>query len=81
MAMGTALEERVRAAIARECREGGLVAEGDVELVRVDEDRVAQVRLGDACASCAGGMTTIVMALERAVVAEVPEIRFVEAVP
>jgi Fe-S cluster biogenesis protein NfuA len=66
---------------------GGLAADGllggddAVELVEVDADRVAVLRLRGPCASCPATIAPLMTALERAIRAEVPEVRFVELVP
>lgn len=75
------LASRVQSVIATETRDGGLVSGEDVELVSIDADRIVQVRFHGGCGSCPSTLVPLVMALERAIKAEVPEIRFVEAVP
>ena len=54
---------------------------GDVELVGVDEDRIAQVRMVGACVGCPSSTITMTMGIEAAVKSRVPEVRFLEAVP
>jgi Fe-S cluster biogenesis protein NfuA len=58
-----------------------LIGEEDVELVSIDADKIAQVRFHGGCGSCPSTLVPLVMALERSIKAEIPEIRFVEAVP
>jgi Fe-S cluster biogenesis protein NfuA len=75
------LRHRVRAVLERELREGVLAGEDDVELVGIDADRIVQIRIAGGCASCPATLVPLVFGLERAIKSEVPEIRFVEAVP
>ncbi len=51
-----------------------------IEIVAFDDDDVLQVRLKDTCQSCPASLITLTMSLERTLKAEIPEIRFVEAV-
>ena len=74
------LKARVEAVIDREVRPGLLLDGGDVEVVGVDADRIVQVRLLGSCSGCASSIYTMTMGIEAAVRAEVPEIRFLEAV-
>ncbi|MFO0892240.1 MAG: NifU family protein [Isosphaeraceae bacterium] len=53
---------------------------GDLELVGIDADRIVQVRLLGACRGCSSSTYTLTMFAERLVKANVPEIRFLEAV-
>ena len=75
-----ALKARVEAVINREVRPGLHADGGDVEVVGVDTDRIVQVRLLGTCSGCASATYTMTMGIEAAVRAEVPEIRFLEAV-
>ena len=75
-----ALKARVEAVIDREVRPGLHADGGDVEVVGVDPDRIVQVRLLGTCSGCASATYTMTMGIEAAVRAEVPEIRFLEAV-
>lgn len=75
------LRARVSAALDRASREALGTDGGALELVDVDADRVVQVRLTGACASCPSTIQTLIFGLEAAVRAEVPEVRFLEAVP
>jgi Fe-S cluster biogenesis protein NfuA len=81
--MNTASElpERIQAVIKREARDGGLIGDEDVELVSIDSDNIVQVRFHGGCGSCPATLVSLLMALEQAIKAEVPEIKFVEAVP
>ncbi|GIW89037.1 MAG: hypothetical protein KatS3mg108_3361 [Isosphaeraceae bacterium] len=77
------LEAQVRAALARAVAGAeGLLGEADlVELVEVDPQGVALVRLRGPCASCPSTLQPLILMLDQAVRAEVPEIRLVELVP
>ena len=79
-ATGEMLKARVEEVIEREVRPGLRADGGDVEVVGVDVDRIVQVRLLGSCSGCASSIYTLTMGIEAAVRAEVPEIRFLEAV-
>jgi Fe-S cluster biogenesis protein NfuA len=66
------LDEQVRPRL----REDG----GDLQVVGIDEDNIVQVRLLGACNGCSSSVVTLTMLAEKAVKAQVPEIRFLEAV-
>lgn len=53
---------------------------GDVELVRITEEGIVEVRLTGACVSCPMSQMTLRAGVERALIREVPWIRRVEAV-
>lgn len=53
---------------------------GDIELVDV-VDGLVKLRLVGSCAGCPSSMMTLQAGIERAIRAEVPEIKGVEAVP
>ena len=53
---------------------------GDVELVEVTGDGVVKVRLKGACSGCPMSQMTLKRGIERAVMAEVPEVKSVEGV-
>ena len=74
------LKARVEAVIEREVRPGLRADGGDVEVVSVDDDRIVQVRLLGSCSGCSSAVYTLTIGMEAAVRAEVPEIRFLEAV-
>jgi Fe-S cluster biogenesis protein NfuA len=67
------LNERIRPGLA----EDG----GEVQVVGIDEDHIVQVRLLGACQGCVSSVVTTTMVIEKAVKAEVPEVRFLEAIP
>jgi Fe-S cluster biogenesis protein NfuA len=54
---------------------------GGIELVGLDPDNILQVRLTGACQGCSSSVITLSMRVESILKAEIPEIRFVEAVP
>ncbi len=53
---------------------------GDVELVRVTEDGIVEVRLKGACVGCPMSQMTLRAGVERALIREVPGIKRVESV-
>ncbi len=75
------LRSRIEAILDRDVRPGLLADGGGVELVGVDDDRIVQVRLLGSCQGCPSTIYTMTMGIEAAVRAEVPEVRFIEAVP
>lgn len=52
---------------------------GDMELVNITDEGIAQVRLLGACSDCSMSMMTIKAGLEEAVKKVAPEIKAVEA--
>ncbi len=67
------LDQRVRP----DLREDG----GDIVLIGIDADQIVQVRLTGACQGCSSSVMTTIMRIETVVKSEIPEIRFLEAVP
>lgn len=53
---------------------------GDVELVKVTESGIVEVKLTGACGNCPMSQMTLRAGVERALIREVPGIRRVEAV-
>ncbi len=53
---------------------------GDVELVKVTEEGIVEVRLTGACKGCPMSQMTLRAGVERALIREIPGIRRVEAV-
>lgn len=53
---------------------------GDVELVRVTQEGIVEVKLTGACSDCPMSQMTLRAGVERALIKEVPGIRRVEAV-
>ena len=74
------LKARIDAVLDREVRPGLRADGGDVELVGVDSDRIIQVRLLGSCSGCSSAVYTLTMGMEAAIKAEIPEVRFLEAV-
>jgi Fe-S cluster biogenesis protein NfuA len=75
------LLERIERIIDEQVRPGLRSDGGDIEVVGIDEDHIVQVRLLGACQGCSSSIMTLTMLVERAVKAEIPEVRFLEAVP
>ncbi|MDG3006577.1 NifU family protein [Paludisphaera mucosa] len=73
--------ERVRQVVDDHVRPELRAEGGDVEIVGIDEDDIVQIRLLGACQGCVSSVHTTTMLVERAVKAEVPEVRFLEAIP
>jgi Fe-S cluster biogenesis protein NfuA len=67
------LDEKVRPELGVDG--GGIVVAG------LDADNILQVRLTGACQGCSSSIVTLSMRVESILKADVPEIRFVEAVP
>ena len=74
------LIHRIESILDRDVRPGLRADGGDVEVVGVDSDQIVQIRLLGSCSGCASAIYTMTMGIEAAVRAEVPEIRFLEAV-
>jgi Fe-S cluster biogenesis protein NfuA len=72
--------ERVEQILNRDVRAGLIADGGGIEVVGLDEDDILQVRLLGACQGCSSAVITLTMGIERALKAEIPELRFVEAV-
>jgi Fe-S cluster biogenesis protein NfuA len=53
---------------------------GDIVLVSIDQDNIVQVRLTGACQGCSSSVVTMSMRVESTIKAQIPEIRFIEAV-
>jgi Fe-S cluster biogenesis protein NfuA len=77
----TDLLRRVEAVLESHIRPGLRADGGDVEVVGIDADRVLQVRLTGACQGCPSATMTLAFGIESMLKAQVPEIRFLEAVP
>lgn len=78
----TELLQRIEHVLDRDVR-GVLAPEGNdaVQVVDLDADHVLLIRLSEACGSCASSSASLTMMIDQLVRAEVPEVRFVEAVP
>jgi len=72
------VEERVESALAL-CRPYLQADGGDVELLRVTEDGVAELKFHGTCVICPMSRMTLRAGLERAVLKAAPEIRRVES--
>jgi Fe-S cluster biogenesis protein NfuA len=53
---------------------------GNVELVKVSDDGIVEVKLTGACVNCPMSQMTLRAGIERALIREIPAIRRVEAV-
>lgn len=53
---------------------------GDIELIRIREDCVAEVRLHGACVGCPSSQMTLQMGVERTVREKVPQIQGIEQI-
>jgi len=71
---------RVEAVLDRDVRPGLREDGGGVDVVGVDDDRIVQIRLLGACQGCGSAVMSLTFAIEAAVRAEVPEVRFLEPV-
>ncbi len=76
-----ALLEKIEQVLDRQVRAGILADGGQVEVVGIDDDNIVQVRMLGACQGCPSSVITLTMGIESVLKAEIPEIRFVEAVP
>lgn len=72
------MRERVEQVINR-IRPAVQMDGGDIELVDVSTEGVVKLRLVGSCHGCPSSMMTLKMGIERAIRAEVPEIKGVEA--
>jgi len=75
-----ALPQRIELVLDSKIRPGLKADGGDVEVVGIDEDRIVQVRMTGACQTCPSSVMTLTFGIEAALKAEIPEIRFLEAV-
>ncbi len=77
--MNDAMQQKVKQAL--ETIRPYLKADGgDVELVKVSEEGIVEVKLTGACTDCPMSQMTLRAGVERALIREVPGIRRVEAV-
>lgn len=76
---GRPVEERVREALDV-CRPSLRADGGDIELVRITEDAIAELRFTGACSGCSLSTMTLRAGVERVVMYYAPEIRRVETV-
>jgi Fe-S cluster biogenesis protein NfuA len=75
------LLERIERVLDEQVRPGLRADGGDIVVVGVDPDHIVQVRLTGACQGCSSSVVTMSMLVEATLKAEIPEIRFLEAVP
>jgi len=73
------MEEKVKKAL-EELRPHLQADGGDVELVRVTEDGIVEVRLLGACAGCPMRQITLSQGIARIVKQKVPEVKEIKAV-
>ncbi len=73
--------ERIRQVVDDRVRPELMADGGDVEIVGIDDDDIVQIRLLGACQGCVSTVHMTTMLVEKAVRAEVPEVRFLEAIP
>ncbi len=75
----TSLRERVEEALAR-CRPFLQADQGDVELVRITEDLVVELRFLGTCVECPMSRMTLRAGVERVIIQCAPEVKRVESV-
>ena len=74
------LLERIERVLDEQVRPGLRADGGDIVLVSIDQDNIVQVRLTGACQGCSSSVVTMSMRVEATLKAQIPEIRFLEAV-
>ena len=72
--------ERIERVLDEQVRPGLRADGGDIVLVSIDPDNIVQVRLTGACQGCSSSVVTMSMRVEATIKAQIPEIRFIEAV-
>jgi Fe-S cluster biogenesis protein NfuA len=75
------LLERIERILDEQVRPDLRADGGDIVLVGIDPDNIVQVRLTGACQGCSSSVVTMSMHVEAKLKAQIPEIRFLEAVP
>jgi len=75
------LRQRIEAVLDEQIRPGLRADGGDVEVVGIDADKIVQVRMVGACQGCPSGIMTLTFGIESTLKSQIPEIRFLEAVP
>ncbi len=75
------LLDRVESVLEQQVRPDLRADGGDVVVVSIDDDNILQVRLMGACQGCSSSIMTLTMRVEATLKSQIPEIRFVEAVP
>ena len=76
----TELLERIERVLEEQVRPDLRADGGDIVLVGIDPDNIVQVRLTGACQGCSSSVVTMSMRVEATIKAQIPEIRFIEAV-
>jgi Fe-S cluster biogenesis protein NfuA len=76
----TELLLRIERVLEEQVRPGLRADGGDIVLVGIDSDNIVQVRLTGACQGCSSSVITMSMRVEATLKAQIPEIRFLEAV-
>ncbi len=77
---GETLSRKIEEALET-CRPALRADGGDIELVRVTDDGIAEVRFTGECKTCSLSIMTLRAGVERVVMRHAPEIRRVESVP
>jgi Fe-S cluster biogenesis protein NfuA len=75
------LLERIERVLDEQVRPDLRADGGDIVLVGIDPDNIVQVRLTGTCHGCSSSVVTMSMRVEATLKAQIPEIRFIEAVP
>jgi Fe-S cluster biogenesis protein NfuA len=75
------LRQRIEAVLDEQVRPGLRTDGGEIEVVGIDADRIVQVRMIGACQGCPSAIMTLTFGIESTLKAQIPEIRFIEAVP
>jgi len=76
-----ALLDRIEVILDEQIRSGLRADGGDVEVVGIDADNIVQIRLRGACQACPSATLTLTMGIEATLKEQIPEIRFLEAIP
>ena len=76
----TELLQRIERVLEEQVRPDLRADGGDIVLVDIDPDNIVQVRLTGACQGCSSSVVTMSMRVEATLKAQIPEIRFLEAV-
>jgi Fe-S cluster biogenesis protein NfuA len=77
----SSLRQRIEAVLDEQVRPGLRADGGDVEVVGIDADKIVQVRMVGACQGCPSAIMTLTFGIESTLKSQIPEIRFLEAVP
>jgi len=77
----SSLLERIEAVLDADIRPGLRADGGDIQVVGIDADNIVQVRMVGACQGCPSAIMTLAFGIESTLKSQIPEIRFLEAVP